>query len=62
MDFHPPKPALTKRFCFAENKQPTGEIITDMIQVRRDRVSTTSEVNIVGQIECVAQKLEEWQR
>ncbi len=57
MDLDPAKPAQTKGLCVRELEQATGKVISDVIEVRWDRIGATSEVEIMREVERIAQEL-----
>ncbi len=58
VNFEPPQTCLSKRPRFTEFQQSTAKIITDVVQMWRDGVCTTSEVKIMGHIDGVTQELD----
>ena len=57
VDLQPPQTSLSERPRFAELQQPTTEIVTSMVQVRGDGISTAAEIKIVRHVDGVTQEL-----
>lgn len=57
VDLQPPQTSLSERPRFAELQQPTTEIVTNMVQVRGDGISTAAEIKIVRHVDGVTQEL-----
>lgn len=57
----PPETALAQRLRLAEHKQSTTQVIPYVGQVRRDRVCTTTEVDVVRHVDSISQELERHQ-
>jgi hypothetical protein len=47
MNLQPPKTALSKRFGFGKLEQTTRKIIANMVEVGWNRVSPSTEVEVV---------------
>ena len=57
MYLQPAESTRAKGFYFCENEQPTGKIISNVAQVRWDGVGTTTKIEIMRQVENIAQEL-----
>ena len=57
MDLEPPEPGLAEGLELAELEQPAGEVVADVVEVRRDGVRAPAEVDVVWLVECVAEEL-----
>lgn len=57
MDLQPSQATLTERFGFGKKEKPTRKIVTDVVQVWRDWVCSTTEIHVVREIEPIAQEL-----
>jgi len=53
----PPQAPFTERFGFGEEEESTGKIVTDMVQMWRDWVCSTTEVHVVREVEFISQEL-----
>jgi hypothetical protein len=51
MDLEPSNPSTTKWFALCEHEKASRKVITHLIKVRWNRISTTSEVDIMREIE-----------
>ena len=47
MNLQPIETSRTKRFSFCEHEERPGEIVTHVIEVRRQRVDAAAEVDVV---------------
>lgn len=59
MNPEPHQATLAEGLFDAECEQPSGEIVSDRIQVWRNRVGSASEVEVVRDVEYVVDKLRE---
>mmetsp|Transcript_10168 Transcript_10168/g.22875 ORF Transcript_10168/g.22875 Transcript_10168/m.22875 type:complete len:291 (+) Transcript_10168:970-1842(+) len=46
-DFQPPQPVRAERTRFRKHEEATADVVTDMVQMRRDGVSTASKIHVV---------------
>jgi len=58
MNFEPPKASDTQRLALRKNEQRTAQVIANVVQMGWDRVCTAAEVQVVGHVDSIAQKLE----
>lgn len=59
MYLQPAESTRAKGFYFCEYEQPTGKVISNVAQVRWDGVGATTEIEIMRQVESIAQELSE---
>jgi len=57
VDFEPPQTALAERFCFRKLQKTATEVITNVIEMRRDGISTSTEIEIVREVDFIAEEL-----
>ena len=57
MNLQPTQATFTERFCFCEHQKTTGQVITNVTQMRRDGVCSSTEVKVMRLVECVSQEL-----
>ena len=57
MNLQPPQTTLAEGPRLAKQEQTTTEIIPNVTQMGRNGVSTTTEINVVREIQSVAQEL-----
>ena len=53
MDLQPPQATFTEGLSLGEEKESTRKIVTNVVQVRWDRVCSTTEVHVVGEVELI---------
>ena len=53
VNFKPLNTTFTKSFALTQQQQSSGKIITHVIQVRRHRVDSASEIDVMGKIEIL---------
>ena len=53
MNFEPPQPFLSDFFAFAEQKKSSHKVVSDVIEVGRDGVDSSSEVEVMGEVEII---------
>ena len=58
MNFEPAKSTYTQRFSYFKLQQTPGKIVTNVAQMWRNGVCTSSEIQVVGEIESVTKELE----
>ena len=54
MDLQPPKPLRSNRFALRKLEHTSVDIRAHMVQVRRYRVDSTSEVTIMWEVNLIA--------
>lgn len=57
MDLEPLETLFAEGFAFGEDQKTTREIISEMIQVGRNRVGATAEIDVVGKVELLEKEL-----
>jgi hypothetical protein len=57
MNLKPTETALAEGLSIGEEQQSARQIITNMVQVGRNRVCTATEVKVVWEVECIGQEL-----
>jgi hypothetical protein len=57
MNLEPPQTTFTEWFRLAEQKQSTTQIIADMVKMRGDWIGTATEIQVMREVESVAQEL-----
>ena len=57
VDLEPSETAFAERFRFCEFEQTTREIITDVVQMGREGVGTSTEIDVVGEVEGISEEL-----
>ena len=57
MDLEPSEPAFAERFCFCEFEEATGKVVADVIQMGREGVGTSTEIDVVGEVEGISEEL-----
>lgn len=57
VDLEPPQSSLAERLRLREHEEATTEVITDMAEMGRQRVCTSTEVDVVWEIDVIAQEL-----
>src|ERR1700722_18423302 len=59
VNLEPAEPALTERLFLAELEQAPAEVVPNMVQVWRDRIRAASEVEVVWEVQRVAEELKQ---
>ena len=54
MNFEPPHSFFAKSLAFGEEKDATGDVMTHMVQMRRDRIDAPSEIAVVREVDLFA--------
>jgi hypothetical protein len=57
MDSQPHQAAFTERFLDPKRQQTSSEIITDRVQMRRNRVGSTTEIEVMWDVKDVVEVL-----
>ena len=57
MDLQPSQTGDTKRAFVSKLEQATAEIIADVVEMGRDRISSASEIEVVREVELVREEL-----
>jgi len=57
VDLQPPQAPFTERLGLGKEEESTRKIITNVVQVWRDWVCSTTEVHVVGEVEGISQEL-----
>lgn len=57
MDLHPPQTTLSERLGFLKEKQATRQVVTDVVQMRRERVGAASEIEVVREVDGLVEEL-----
>lgn len=57
MDSQPHQAAFTERFFDTKRQQTSSEIITDRVQMRRNRVGSTTEIEVMWDVKDVVEVL-----
>ena len=57
VDLEPSETAFAERFRFCELEQATGEIVADVVQMGRKGVGTSTEIDVVGEVEGISEEL-----
>lgn len=58
MNLQPSQSPRTQRLSLGKLKQTSTQIITNVVEMWWDRISTASKINVMRLIECIAKKLE----
>jgi len=59
VDLEPAQTTFTQRLGFAEQKHPTAQIVTNVTQVRRNWISASAEVEVMGKKDSIKQELKQ---
>ena len=51
MNLQPPQSSFSQRFRLSEHQQPSTHVVSDVGKIGRDRVGSTSEIEVVREIE-----------
>ena len=54
MDFEPANSVFAKSLAFGEEKNATGDVMTHVVQVRRDWIDAPSEIAVVREVDLFA--------
>ena len=57
MNLQPSQTRFSEWSSFRKSNQPSTKVITNMVEMRRDRVSATTEVDVVRKVERIVEKL-----
>ena len=53
MNLHPPKPLFSYFYTLPKQQQSSHEVVAYVVEVRRNRVDSPSEVEVMGEVEAV---------
>lgn len=57
MDLQPAQSTLAQRLSLGKLQQPSTQIIANMVQIGRDGVSTSTEIDVVREIQGITNEL-----
>jgi hypothetical protein len=57
MNLEPPQSPWTERLALMKQQQPTTQIVSEMIEVRRDRICPPAKVDTMWKVQLLAKEL-----